>query len=218
MEYCVGLSFGNSFGQHENLTNRIKSLLRGYTEKDVIKELLQNADDSDAAEVEFILDHRNHGTKKMFQDKWETLQGPVLIITNNGKFTENNLDVIQKLGEGNKSKDRLKTGRYGAGFNAVYKITDCSTLHVRMKDEACLCIFDPHLHYIIGGTVQYPGRKIDSDVLKEGYEDIYEAHLLTEKNLPNTLFRLPLRTKEMAEKSKISNKEITVQAIERHIR
>ena len=42
--------------------------------------------------------------------------------------------------------------------------------------------------------------------------------MLTEENLTNTLFRLPLRTKEMSEKSKISNKEITVQAIERHFR
>ena len=216
LEYSVGLSLGHSFGQHEDLTNRIKNLLRGYTEEDVIKELLQNADDSDATEVEFILDHRNHETKKIFSDKWEKLQGPALIITNNGKFTENDLDAIQKLGEGNKSRDRLKTGRYGVGFNAVYNITDCPTLHVRLKDEACLCIFDPHLHYIIGGTVQKPGRKIDSAVLKEDYEDIYEAHLLTENNLTNTLFRLPLRTKEMAKKSKISNKEVTVQNIERH--
>ena len=161
LENSVGLSFGHSFGQHEDLTNRIKNLLRGYTEKDVIKELLQNADDADATEVEFILDQRHHETKKIFSDKWKKLQGPALIVTNNGKFTENDLDAIQKLGEGNKSRNRLKTGRYGVGFNAVYNITDCPTLHVCFKDEAFLCIFDPHLHYIIGGTTEEPGRKFD---------------------------------------------------------
>ena len=209
-------SFGLSFGQHENITKRIKNLLHGYTEKDVIKELLQNADDSNATEVEFILDQQNHETKKIFSDKWKELQGPALIVTNNGNFTENDLDAIQKLGEGNKSRDRLKTGRYGVGFNAVYNITDCPTLHVRLKEEAYLCIFDPNLHYISWATAEKPGRIIDSAVIKEVYEHVYEAHLLNGNNVPNTLFRLPLRTKKMAEKSQISNKETTVQDIKRY--
>ena len=209
-------SIGFSFGQHEDLTKRIKNVLCGYTEKDVIKELLQNSDDSNATEVEFILDQRNHEAKKIFSDKWKKLQGPALIVTNNGSFTENDLDAIQKLGEGNKSKDRSKTGRYGVGFNAVYNITDCPSLHVRLKEEAYLCIFDPNLHYISCGTAEKPGRRIDSAVIKEVYEDIYEAHLLNGNNVPNTLFRLPLRTKEMAETSQISNKETTVQDIKRY--
>ena len=154
-KHLLDHSIGFSFGQHEDLTKRIKNLLCGYTEKDVIKELLQNADDSNATEVEFILDQRNHKTKKIFSDKWKKLQGPALIVTNNGKFTENDLDATQKLGEGNKSRDRLKTGRYGVGFNAAYNITDCPTLHVRQKEKAYLCIFDPNLHYINGGTVEY---------------------------------------------------------------
>ena len=214
-KHLLDHSIGFSFGQHEDLTKRIKNLLCGYTEKDAIKELLQNADDSNATEVEFILDQRNYKTKKIFSDKWRKLQGPALIVTNNGKFTENDLDATQKLGEGNKSRDRLKTGRYGVGFNAAYNITDCPTLHVCLKEKAYLCIFDPNLHYINGGTVEKPGRRVDSAIIKEVYEDIYEAHLLNGNNLPNTLFRLPLRTKEMAEKSQISKKITTVQAIKR---
>ena len=211
-------SIGIGFGQHEDLTKRIQNLLRGYTEKDIIKELLQNADDSKATEVEFILDYRNHSTEKVLSDEWKRLQGPALIVANNGKFTSNDLEAIQKLGEGNKSRDRLKTGRYGVGFNAVYNITDCPSLHVRLQDQAYLCIFDPHLHYNIGGTIEKPGRRIDSDVIKKDYGDMYEAHLLTGNNMPNTLFRLPLRTKEMAEKSKISNTETTVKDIESYFR
>ena len=217
-QHVLNSSIGIGFGQHEDLTKRIQNLLRGYTEKDIIKELLQNADDSKATEVEFILDYRNHNTEKVLSDEWKRLQGPALIVANNGKFTSNDLEAIQKLGEGNKSRDRLKTGRYGVGFNAVYNITDCPSLHVRLQDKAYLCIFDPHLHYNIGGTIEKPGRRIDSDVIKKDYGDMYEAHLLTGNNMPNTLFRLPLRTKEMAEKSKISNTETTVKDIESYFR
>ena len=217
-QHVLNSSIGIGFGQHENLTKRIQNLLRGYTEKDIIKELLQNADDSNATEIKFILDYRNHETEKVLSDEWKKLQGPALIVANNGEFTNNDLEAIQKLGEGNKSRDRLKTGRYGVGFNSVYNITDCPSLHVRLQDEAYLCIFDPHLHYNIGGTIEKPGRRIDSDVIKKDYGDMYEAHLLTGNNMPNTLFRLPLRTKEMAEKSKISNKETTVNAIESYFR
>ena len=217
-QHVLNSSIGMGFGQHEDLTQRIQNLLHGYTEEDIIKEFLQNADDSKANEVEFILDCRNHSTRKVLSDEWKELQGPALIVTNDGEFTENDLEAIQKLGEGNKSRDRLKTGRYGVGFNAVYNITDCPSLHVRLQGKAYLCIFDPHLRYNIGGTVELPGRKIDSDVIKEHYEDICEAHLLTGNDMPNTLFRLPLRTKEMADKSNISKKETTVNGIESYFR
>ena len=217
-QHVLNSSIGIGFGQHEDLTKRIQNLLHGYTKEDIIKELLQNADDSKATEVKFILDCRNHSTRKVLSDEWKELQGPALIVTNNGEFTNNDLKAIQKLGEGNKSRDHLKTGRYGVGFNSVYNITDCPSLHVRLQDKAYLCIFDPHLHYNIGGTVELPGRRIDSDVIRKDYGDMYEAHLLTGNNMPNTLFRLPLRTKEMADKSKISKKETTVNAIESYFR
>ena len=217
-QHVLNSSIGIGFGQHEDLTKRIQNLLHGYTDGDIIKELLQNADDSKASEVEFILDCQNHSTRKVLSDEWKELQGPALIVTNNGEFTQNDLEAIQKLGEGNKSRDRLKTGRYGVGFNAIYNITDCPSLHVRLQDQAYLCIFDPHLHYNIGGTVELPGRRIDSSLIKQDYGDIYEAHLLNGDNMPNTLFRLPLRTKEMADKSKISKKETTVNAIESYFR
>ena len=216
-QYLQNSGIGIGFGQHEDLTNRIKNLLRGYTEKDVIKELLQNADDSGATEIEFILDCRNHSTKRVLSNEWKKLQGPALIVTNNGVFTENDLNAIQRLGEGNKSRDRLKTGRYGVGFNVVYNITDCPSMHVIIENKAHLCVFDPNLQYNIGGTIEKPGQMFSSSVIKSSFRDVYDAHIFDENNVPNTLFRLPLRTKEMAEKSEISPKETRVEAIEDYL-
>ena len=217
-QHLLNSGIGIAFGQYEDLTKRIQNLLQGYTEKDVIKELLQNADDSNATEVEFVLDCRNHDTGKVLSDEWKKLQGPARIVANNGKFTKSDLEAIQNLGEGNKSKNYWKTGRYGVRFNAVYNITDCPTLHVRIENESYLCIFYPNLHYNIGGTMEAPGQRINSQVIKEYYGDVYNAHIMSGDNMLNTLFRLPLRTKEMAEKSKISNKEIKVEDIESYFK
>ena len=46
----------------------------------------------------------------------------ILIVTNSGWFTKNNLMVIQKLREGNDQLSRLKIGRYGIRFNVLYHI------------------------------------------------------------------------------------------------
>lgn len=82
----------SDFGQKEELTSRIKNLLKGYSEaEDVFKELLQNADDAGSTEIKFILDKRSHGTEKIFSEKWEPLQGPNLLVYNNGIFTKKDL-------------------------------------------------------------------------------------------------------------------------------
>ena len=150
------------FGQHEKLTTRIKNLLHGYSQKeDVLKEILQNADDAGATEVEFLLDLRTHHDERVFSDKWKALQGPALLVSNNGKFTSEDLEAIQTLGEGNKSKEVLKTGKYGVGFNAVYHITDCPSFFTSIEGEGdVLCIFDPNLLYAEGATKECPGIKL----------------------------------------------------------
>ena len=75
---------GFPFGQKEELTNRLKRILTGYPgEKEILKELLQNADDAQATEIFFIKDPRHHPDKRVFQDSWKPLQGPALCVYNN---------------------------------------------------------------------------------------------------------------------------------------
>jgi len=48
-------SRGIAFGQREPLTNRIRRILDGYPcDKEILKELLQNADDAGATEIHFV--------------------------------------------------------------------------------------------------------------------------------------------------------------------
>ena len=83
---------GIPFGQREKLANRLKRILTGYPcEKEILKELLQNADDAQATEVWFIKDPRHYQDEKFFEDIWKPLQGPALCVYNNKPFRKKTL-------------------------------------------------------------------------------------------------------------------------------
>ncbi|KAI8507949.1 hypothetical protein Bbelb_141890 [Branchiostoma belcheri] len=215
--YSHNLScFGTDFGQAEKLTNRIKHLLDAYPfGKEILKELLQNADDAGATEIHFVFDKRHHDTKHIFDDSWKDLQGPALCVYNNRPFTENDLIGIQNLGQGSKAHDPVKTGKYGVGFNAVYHLTDCPSF---MTGGDTLCVFDPQLRFVPGASVEYPGRMIRGidAYLREQYKDVFNCYLNDQPEFSsqeNTMFRFPLRTATMATTSDLSEKEVTEEMV-----
>ncbi|XP_068174425.1 sacsin [Antennarius striatus] len=197
---------GSEFGQKEKLTSRIKSILNAYpSEKEMLKELLQNADDAKATEISFVYDSRIHPTDRIFDDKWIPIQGPALCVYNNQPFTEDDVRGIQNLGRGTKEANPGKTGQYGIGFNSVYHITDCPSF---ISNNDILCIFDPHAQYAPGATSMSPGRMfrdLDSD-FRSQFSDVLNLYLGVHFKLErSTMFRFPIRSKEMAKTSEISS-------------
>ncbi|CAG5865500.1 unnamed protein product [Menidia menidia] len=198
------------FEQHEQLTVRIKNILSAYPSKrDIIKELIQNADDAEATEIHFVWDKRQHGKEKTFGPKWNRLQGPALCVFNNKVFSNDDLEGIQHLGEGGKCNSPGKIGKYGVGFNSVYHLTDCPSI---ITGDELLGVFDPNRKYIDCHTDKPPagaGYKL-LDTFKEMYADVYKSFLPDKFSLQEgTMFRLPLRDSATASKSKISQQEIT---------
>ncbi|CAL8309981.1 unnamed protein product [Boreogadus saida] len=206
--------FDFEFEQREELTVRIKNIIAAYpSKKDILKELIQNADDAEATEIQLVWDKRHHGTEKTFGEKWNHLQGPALCVYNNKVFSDADLKGIQQLGEGGKHNTPGKTGKYGIGFNSVYNITDCPSI---LTGDKILCISDPNQTYIESpsGKTSGCGYNLDS-AFKETYLDVYESFLPKEFSLEEgTMFRLPLRIGTMANNSKISTQGITDQDIE----
>ena len=196
---------GRPFGQSEPLTKRLQNILEGYPADDgILKELLQNADDAKATEIHIIFDQRQHKTKRIFTDEWKTLQGPAICVYNNRPFTDADIEGIQNLGRGSKGDDPSLTGQYGIGFNAVYHLTDCPSF---LSDNKTFCVLDPHCRYALGATKEKPGRLYDTDeTFWSQFCDIWDCYKsFDEITLEGgTLFRLPLRTKEVAELSLIS--------------
>ena len=211
-------SSGIPFGQKEKLTNRLKRILTAYPcEKEILKELLQNADDAQATEICFIKDPRQHPDERVFGESWKPLQGPALCVYNNKPFTKADIVGIQSLGEGSKGDDPNKTGQYGVGFNAVYHLTDVPTF-VSSGEEIgdVLCVLDPHYKYVPGATASEPGRMFrETTRLKKMFPHIFSCYLEDKFPIQNsTMFRFPLRTQEMASDSKISKSQVTPEALD----
>ena len=210
-------AFGIPFGQKEKLTNRLQRLLQAYPcEKEILKELLQNADDAEATEICFIKDPRQHPDERVFEDSWKPLQGPALCVYNNKPFTEVDIKGIQNLGEGSKGDDPNKTGQYGVGFNAVYHLTDVPTF-ASSGDEIgdVLCAFDPNCTYVPGANQWEPGRMFkETTKLRRNFPDVFSCYNDDHFPLRNsTMFRFPLRTEEMASHSKISDRPVTLEKL-----
>ena len=207
-----------SFGQKEKLTNRLKRILQCYPcEREILKELLQNADDAEATEICFIKDPRHHPDEKVFADCWKPLQGPALCVYNNKPFTNSDLQGIQNLGEGTKGEDPNKTGQYGVGFNAVYHLTDVPSFMSQGKEISdVLCVFDPHCKYVPGATPSEPGGMFnDTASLSKKFPDVFPCYLLDHFKIDNaTMFRFPLRTKDMARESEISSNSVSVKKLD----
>ncbi|XP_051814829.1 sacsin [Acanthochromis polyacanthus] len=213
LEHCINDNLSPytfHFEQQEQLTVRIKNIISAYpSKKDILKELIQNADDAEATEIHFIWDKRQHGREKTFGKRWNNLQGPALCVFNNKVFSDADLRGIQQLGEGGKHDSPGKIGKYGVGFNSVYHLTDCPSI---LTGDERLCIFDPNQKYIEkhSDKPRYGIGYNLADKFKEMCIDVYKSYLPDRFCLKKgTMFRLPLRMGTNANSSKISTQEVT---------
>ena len=215
---------GVPFGQHEELTLRIKNILRDYPlDVTFLKELLQNADDAKASKMCVILDKRHHKAEKVPFNNGQELQGPAILVWDDKDFNDKDLEGIQKLGLGSKRDNDESIGQFGIGFNVVYHVTDCPSFFTKGNT---LCVFDPHCKYIFGADELKPGRQYNTDsVFWDSMSDLCSSFL--QDDLPNkppgleegVLFRFPLRcTPEQVKNSKLVDqskaKPLTVYAVE----
>ncbi|XP_015762333.1 PREDICTED: sacsin-like [Acropora digitifera] len=206
----ISRPIGQEFGQREELTDRLKGILKSYPcDVGILKELVQNADDAGATEIHFIYDPRTHAGDRLLSENWKELQGPALCVYNNRPFSEEDLEGIQRLGIGSKTEDPTKTGQYGIGFNAVYHLTDCPSF---ISNGDTLCILDPHCRYAPGATKRSPGRLIKPIAKEErsDYRDTFPGYLEDHFDLTmSTMFRFPLRKKNMPTTSLISEEYVS---------
>ncbi|XP_063206161.1 sacsin-like isoform X1 [Chroicocephalus ridibundus] len=194
------------FGAHEDLPTRLKNILAEYPAcaRDMVTELLQNADDAGAQLVHFVWDRRQHPVRTTFSENWNNLQGPALCIYSDSPFQQQDIEGIQRLGVGGKQGRQDVTGKYGLGFNTVFHFTDCPAF---LTGDSALCVFDPHQCYVPIATTESPGGMFAvNPEFKRNFPDIYGTFLPSLFNLnQGVLFRLPLRTATGAATSRVSD-------------
>ena len=187
-------------GQHEPLTVRLKNILRDYKDGlTIAKELLQNADDAEATEVNFCYDARNHKVdpNSLFFPEMIHAHGPALLVHNNKTFSKEDFENITKLAAATKQDKPLKIGKFGIGFCSVYHITDVPSF----LSQDSLTIFDPTMTFLKkeiknpsrpGKRVKFTSRFIKQSRQLAPYDGLFGFHSQQQYN--GTLFRLPFRT------------------------
>ena len=131
------------------VVNQIKSNLQDRYESGypILKELLQNADDAGARR--FRLDALSG---------WPDadnplLQGPGLLVVNDGALTDRDRRGILAFGESVKAADRAAIGKFGLGQKAVFHLCDAFVVHAVGVDEPFTSVVNPFLEVKVAGNV-----------------------------------------------------------------
>ena len=187
-------------GQYEPLTVRLKNILKDYKDGvTIVKELIQNADDAEATEINICFDSRSNNIEKrsLFFPGMHESHGPALVVHNNSTFSNEDFDNIQKLAAATKQEKHLKIGKFGIGFCSVYHITDVPSFISRNR----MYIFDPTLEHLEkevknlsqpGKMVKYLSKVIQRSCQLSPYEGLFDFSSSTE--FQGTMFRLPFRS------------------------
>ena len=207
-------------GQSEPLTVRLKNILKDYKDGlTIIKEMLQNADDAGASEMNICYDTRYHAEKRdsLFFPGMAECHGPALVVNNNAMFTEEDFVNITKLAGATKEGKALKIGKFGVGFCSVYHITDIPSF----VSDNLLYIFDPTLTYLkdeIKNPAR-PGKKIrfTSPFISRSKQLAPYVGLFgfdSQSRYKGTTFRFPFRTAGSELSGKIYTKDDVTQLMQ----
>ena len=183
------------FGQQEKLSDRIRSLLSGYSDRfDVFTEHWQNSDDAGAESLLFILDLASYPTDSLVdqRDGCCALQGPALLLASSKQLSKIDVDRIQAVGASHKRLQFESAGRFGVGINCLYSVAECPTF---LANDA-IHVMDP-LHCAVTdepekGKPVKTGKRYSTTDLRKNFPDMlkpFESETLSK--FP-TVFRLAL--------------------------
>ncbi|KAB1267411.1 Sacsin, partial [Camelus dromedarius] len=202
------------------LVDFLKDILRRYPEGgQILKELIQNAEDAGATEVKFLYDETQYGTETLWSEDMAQYQGPALYVYNNAVFTPEDWHGIQEIARSRKKDDPLKVGRFGIGFNSVYHITDVPCIfsgdQIGMLDPH-QTLFGPH------ESGQCWNLKDDSKEISKlsdqfaPFIGIFGSTKETFINgsFPGTFFRFPLRLQPSQLSSNLYDKQKVLELFE----
>ena len=132
-----------------SIVNQIKSNLQdrygsGYP---ILKELLQNADDSEAQRFHLNALPGWPGAANPL------LRWPGLLVVNDGKFRPDDERGITSFGESSKATDSGAIGKFGFGQKAVFHLCDAFVVHAHRNPAPFSTVVNPFLGVDVDGNV-----------------------------------------------------------------
>ncbi|KAI6646906.1 Sacsin-like [Oopsacas minuta] len=194
------LGFFKFKGQFEELTTRLRSILKEYESNiDVYKELLQNADDAKANTARILIDYNSFPTDSLIEPTMKQWQGPALYFYDDAQFTDADFDNIMEIFGETKLEDKLKIGKFGLGFNTVYHLTDLPSfvsgryIHMLDPNRKFLHRSNPpgiQVDFVLNNTETFEFR----DQFSVFNLKLFGCDVFDPEPFNGTLFRLPFRT------------------------
>lgn len=186
----------------EDLIPRIRDLIDGYDKDSILKEYLQNADDSGATELIVTFDKRQY--PKLNSTDFEVANTNSLLLQNNSQFKEKDFKSIVKISAQGKTKEADSTGRFGQGFSSSFSISD----HPSFVSNGRAYWFDVQ-RTAVSKEKSKSIQGWDYTSSQEISEWLYTFYHVIDKNFEGTIFRLPLRNEITSKESQISNEIFT---------
>ena len=108
-----------NFRQTQPITTGLRIVCESYPANTCLRELLQNADDAGASEIEYVLDTKTYRDTPLLDEGLKEYHGPALVARNNSVFTDDDFSSLSSVGDSRKRNDATTTGKFGLGFNSV---------------------------------------------------------------------------------------------------
>eukprot|EP00105_Crassostrea_gigas_P021381 XP_011440490.1 PREDICTED: sacsin-like [Crassostrea gigas] len=184
------------------LIKQLQTILSEYPDDgQILKEIIQNAEDAGASEMKILYDARpavqEPSTKKAPFRKY--FKGPALVVHNNAEFTEDDWKGIKMLYSSIKEFDKTKVGRFGLGFKSVFHITDYPV--IISGDQ--LLVLDPHQDSSkVCQTMKlkklHRYKKMNIEDCLKTFSGVFgfDQNTLESGHFRGTIFRFPLRQEE----------------------
>ncbi|RDX44314.1 hypothetical protein OH76DRAFT_1409168 [Lentinus brumalis] len=207
----------DSEDMREDLTTRIRNVLRAYHVEQAFNEYLANAADAGASRFSIMLDSDEEQKRRaspgtVLCESMATLCcRPALVVHNNAEFTMDDFRGICRIGRGGKQDRDATIGRFGLGALSFYHFTEVAMI----LSGSHLLLLDPS------------GRFLPEEVKTNRYilpldnvRSIYPGHLqvfddlfgfrVAHNHYKGTIIRLPLRTRlEAMNSASLSNRSFT---------
>ncbi|XP_060068841.1 sacsin-like [Ylistrum balloti] len=107
------------------LLEQLKNILDKYQDIQIIRELVQNADDANATKMKIIYVNDNCETTEKDNGYYsDYFRAPALCVYNNAIFSKQDWKYVRSIYNSGKRENALKVGRFGLGFKSVFHLTD----------------------------------------------------------------------------------------------
>ena len=117
--FSIGVSIDT-----ETIIQQLQDVLERYSSQDIVREIVQNADDAGAGRLVFFVLETGIPASVQRPDIHPLLRSSAILVLNDGPLKEEDIKGIARLIGGSKQEDSSKVGRFGLGLKSLFHVCE----------------------------------------------------------------------------------------------